>query len=464
MLLFVIIVAADRYLGHEIKASAVQQSLLGTYLFSNKYPYSLSIHNLSRPYPLYKLSSVPSHQLPMSYATKIPNPLFCKPFLKIFNSKTSSATSGKFIFVKRVTFQSIPTKPISAIPTGPSSPSNPGDDDLPQKLKEIVKLFQAVEQPKAKYEQLMFYGRNLKPMDAQYKTAENKVHGCISQVWIRAYLDENKCVVFEADSDTVLTKGLAALLVQGLSGCSAEKISRVSPNFMVRLGLQQSLTQSRSNGLLNMLKLMQRKAQMCVEAEKAGSFSHNEGASKLTEGSNLGVTNDNGDPDFKSRVSSGETKGSDIKAVSDDSVYHFEGVSKPTERSNLGVTKNDGSPDLKTKVSTEETDGSDSKAVSHDNVVLGSRGMRIRDRLERELSPSELHVEDVSYQHGGHTGIRGTGGGETHFNVTAVSEKFEGKSLVKRHRLIYDLLQEELRSGLHALSIVAKTPSELIFM
>ncbi|CAN1762554.1 SufE-like protein 1, chloroplastic/mitochondrial [Linum perenne] len=80
--------------------------------------------------------------------------------------------------------------------------------------------------------------------------------------------------------------------------------------------------------------------------------------------------------------------------------------------------------------------------------------------MEEELKPVELEVEDVSYQHAGHADVRGSDG-DTHFNVKVVSKEFEGKSLVKRHRLIYDLLQEELQIGLHALSIVAKTPAEV---
>ncbi|KAB5563875.1 hypothetical protein DKX38_003929 [Salix brachista] len=90
-------------------------------------------------------------------------------------------------------------------------------DELLPKLQEIIKLFQSVQEPKAKYEQLFFYEKNLKPLDSEFKTRGNKVEGCVSQVWVRAYLDFEKNVVFEADSDSVLTKGLAALLVQGLS-------------------------------------------------------------------------------------------------------------------------------------------------------------------------------------------------------------------------------------------------------
>lgn len=91
----------------------------------------------------------------------------------------------------------------------------------------------------------------------------------------------------------------------------------------------------------------------------------------------------------------------------------------------------------------------------------GGRAERMRERLERELSPVELVIEDISHQHAGHAGVRGSSGGETHFNLRVVSKEFEGKSLVKRHRLVYGLLQEELQSGLHALSIDAKTPSEV---
>ncbi|CAK7335917.1 unnamed protein product [Dovyalis caffra] len=92
-------------------------------------------------------------------------------------------------------------------------------EELPPKLQEIIKLFQSVQEPKAKYEQLRFYGKNLKPLDRECKTRKNKVEeGCVCQVWVRAYLDMGKNVLFEADSDSdsVLTKGLAALLVQGL--------------------------------------------------------------------------------------------------------------------------------------------------------------------------------------------------------------------------------------------------------
>ena len=110
-------------------------------------------------------------------------------------------------------------------------------EELPPKLQEIVNLFWSVQEPKAKYEQLLFYRKNLKPLKTQFKTKENKVEGCVSQVWVRAYLDSDKSVVFEADSDSVLTKGLAALLVNGLSGRPFEEVLRVSPDIAMLLGL-----------------------------------------------------------------------------------------------------------------------------------------------------------------------------------------------------------------------------------
>ncbi|KAL0726956.1 hypothetical protein Bca4012_023049 [Brassica carinata] len=299
-----------------------------------------------------------------------------------------------------VTFQKIPTvivPPLSAS----SSPSSSVDlqpiEELPPKLQEIVKLFQSVQEPKAKYEQLLFYGKNLKPLDSRFKTRENKVEGCVSQVWVRASFDEERNVVYEADSDSVLTKGLAALLVQGLSGRPVTEILRVTPDFAVLLGLQQSLTPSRNNGFLNMLKLMQKKAlSLEVKAEEGVSESTVDEAS--------------------------------VVEVEEPSVVEVE------------------EPESVSKI-----------------VALGSRGMRIREKLEEELNPVELEVEDVSYQHAGHAAVRGSAGadGETHFILRVVSDAFQGKSLVKRHRMVYDLLQEELQSGLHALSIVAKTPAEV---
>ncbi|XP_051116881.1 protein BOLA1, chloroplastic-like [Andrographis paniculata] len=95
--------------------------------------------------------------------------------------------------------------------------------------------------------------------------------------------------------------------------------------------------------------------------------------------------------------------------------------------------------------------------------TLCSRANRIQTQLQTALQATVLEVEDVSYQHAGHAAVRAMEGGvanETHFNVKIVSPKFEGLNLVRRHRMVYELLSGELQSGLHALSITAKTPAE----
>ncbi|XP_073292761.1 sufE-like protein 1, chloroplastic/mitochondrial [Primulina huaijiensis] len=377
-------------------------------LLQNHGPRKLSVHSKSQ-------FGIRNRNL-MSIFSRIPySPLFHHSNTQISNtiiaSPLLSSPPHKLSFFNPVTMQRIHTKnPKFSAPPSSSSPSVSLQpvEELPPKLQEIVNLFRGVQEPKAKYEQLLFYGRNLNPLESQYKTSDNKVQGCVSQVWVRAYLDSDKNVIFEADSDSVLTKGLAALLVQGLSGRPVDEIVRVSPDFVVLLGLQQSLTASRNNGFLNMLKLMQKKAlQLYVEAEKAGNSTGEE-------------------------FGKGSLENSDLE-------------------SNDGA-RDDGSKSSETFTGINNDSGNGS--------LLGSRGIRIKEMMEKELRPLELEVEDISYQHAGHSGFRGSDA-ETHFNVKVVSEEFEGKSLVKRHRLIYSLLQEELQGGLHALSIVANTPAEV---
>lgn len=97
---------------------------------------------------------------------------------------------------------------------------------------------------------------------------------------------------------------------------------------------------------------------------------------------------------------------------------------------------------------------------SRGTAVALSRAGRIRQKLQAALEASVLEVEDVSYQHAGHAGLKGGDANETHFNIKVVSAKFDGQSLLKRHRTVYDILGDELKSGLHAISIVARTPQE----
>ncbi|MCE3233552.1 MAG: BolA family transcriptional regulator [Rickettsiaceae bacterium] len=83
---------------------------------------------------------------------------------------------------------------------------------------------------------------------------------------------------------------------------------------------------------------------------------------------------------------------------------------------------------------------------------------RIYIKLNQNLSISKLEVVDDSSKHKGHAGWKD--GGETHFNIKVISDDFSGKNKVARHKLIYSILDEELKDGIHALSIIALTTDE----
>jgi stress-induced morphogen len=87
-----------------------------------------------------------------------------------------------------------------------------------------------------------------------------------------------------------------------------------------------------------------------------------------------------------------------------------------------------------------------------------SRAERIRAALLAALAPADVAVVDESARHAGHAGAQP--GGETHYNVVAVSPRFEGLSRVARHRLVNDSLGAEFGEGLHALSLTLRTPGE----
>ena len=84
---------------------------------------------------------------------------------------------------------------------------------------------------------------------------------------------------------------------------------------------------------------------------------------------------------------------------------------------------------------------------------------RIRDKLTEAFAPVELHVEDESAKHAGHSGARP--GGETHFRVAIVADGFASMNRVERQRRVYAALAEELKTRIHALSLTTLTPAEV---
>lgn len=84
----------------------------------------------------------------------------------------------------------------------------------------------------------------------------------------------------------------------------------------------------------------------------------------------------------------------------------------------------------------------------------------VKSRLQESLSPTHLEVKDVSSRHAGHSGARPEG--QTHFEVTVISEKFEGLSRVQRHQLVYKLLEDYIGNPIHALAIQAECPKPTV--
>ncbi len=82
----------------------------------------------------------------------------------------------------------------------------------------------------------------------------------------------------------------------------------------------------------------------------------------------------------------------------------------------------------------------------------------IRERLEKTFSPQQLAIQDESHKHAGHASAGGAG----HFDVDIVADAFEGKTLIQRHRLVYDAVDDIMHTEIHALSIKASTPSETL--
>ncbi len=96
-------------------------------------------------------------------------------------------------------------------------------------------------------------GKSLPPMNEEYRVEENKVRGCQSQVWLFPELVDGK-IIFHADSDASIVKGIVSLLVKVYSHKAPDEILALKPDFIEEIGLKQHLSMSRANGLSSMLK------------------------------------------------------------------------------------------------------------------------------------------------------------------------------------------------------------------
>lgn len=98
---------------------------------------------------------------------------------------------------------------------------------LPKRIQYIVDEFQSMSDPKERYKLLLKYARTLPALDAAKKVPANRVMGCTSEVWMTARLDDSNRIQFSGDSDSELTRGLCALLVQLMSGLKPEEVLQV---------------------------------------------------------------------------------------------------------------------------------------------------------------------------------------------------------------------------------------------
>lgn len=119
--------------------------------------------------------------------------------------------------------------------------------------EEIVGEFSLFEDWMQRYEYMIELGKSLPLIDPEYKTEDNIIKGCQSKVWIHADLEGDK-LVFTADSDAIITKGIIAILIRVFSNQHPDAILGADTSFIDKIGLKEHLSPTRANGLVSMIK------------------------------------------------------------------------------------------------------------------------------------------------------------------------------------------------------------------
>jgi len=121
--------------------------------------------------------------------------------------------------------------------------------------QDIIDEFDMFEEWMGKYEHIIDLGKSLPLIEKQYKTEDNLIKGCQSRVWLHAQHKDGK-VLYTADSDAIMTKGIIALLVRAFSEQKAQDIVEADTDFINQIGLKEQLSPTRANGLVSMVKQM----------------------------------------------------------------------------------------------------------------------------------------------------------------------------------------------------------------
>jgi len=124
---------------------------------------------------------------------------------------------------------------------------------IKEKQEEIIADFEFFGNWEDKYEYIIQLGKELPPMDPQYKIDENLIRGCQSRVWMHPEYKDG-VISFTADSDAIITKGLVGLVIDVLAGHTPKEIVDAELYFINAIGLSSHLSPTRSNGLLSMVK------------------------------------------------------------------------------------------------------------------------------------------------------------------------------------------------------------------
>ncbi|MEZ0130186.1 SufE family protein [Flavobacterium sp. LBUM151] len=118
---------------------------------------------------------------------------------------------------------------------------------------EIIDEFSMFDDWMQRYEYIIELGKSLPLIEEKYKTDENLIKGCQSKVWLQGEQKDDK-IVFTADSDAILTKGIIAILIRAFSNQKAEDIIKADTDFIDEIGLKEHLSATRANGLVSMIK------------------------------------------------------------------------------------------------------------------------------------------------------------------------------------------------------------------
>jgi cysteine desulfuration protein SufE len=118
---------------------------------------------------------------------------------------------------------------------------------------EIVDEFSMFDDWMERYEYMIELGKSLPIIDQNSKTEDNLIKGCQSKVWVDAKLENDK-IVFSADSDAIITKGIIAILIRVFSNQTPKAILEADTNFIDEIGLKEHLSPTRANGLVSMIK------------------------------------------------------------------------------------------------------------------------------------------------------------------------------------------------------------------